>query len=236
MTQISHGTDIKYKSFRFAHKTITMLHVKSFVFNEFQENTYVVWDQTGQCAIIDPGCMYAHEQMQLSTFIASNGLNPTFLLNTHCHIDHVLGNVYVSEKYGLPLHLHEGELFTYQETKKWTAMFGIPPLTPPAQLQFLAPGDKITLGEYSFEVLFTPGHSIASVSFYFKDAGVVFAGDVLFKGSIGRTDLPGGNMRTLLTSIKEQLMVLPNETKVYSGHMEETTIGHEKTSNPYLIR
>jgi glyoxylase-like metal-dependent hydrolase (beta-lactamase superfamily II) len=211
-----------------------MLQVKNFIFNEFQENTYVIWDQTKSCAIIDPGCYKSKEQTQLADFIAENGLKPALLLNTHCHIDHVLGNDYVMAKYNLPLHLHKEELLTYSETKKWTAMFGISPLEVPADIIFLEPKSPISFGDTILEVLFTPGHSIASLSFFHKASLQLFAGDVLFKQSIGRTDLPGGNLSILLKSIKEQLLVLPDETIVYAGHNESTTIGEERRNNPFL--
>lgn len=211
-----------------------MLKVQSFVFNDFQENTYLIWDQTNQCAIIDPGCFRANERKQLSDFIKENGLTPSLLLNTHCHIDHVLGNDFVMNAYQLPLHLHKEEISTYENTKKWTVMFGIPALEVPENLVFLEPGKNISFGSTQLEVLFTPGHSIASVSFLHRPSLQLFAGDVLFKQSIGRTDLPGGNLSTLLRSIQENILVLPDETRVYAGHMEPTTVGEEKANNPYL--
>jgi len=211
-----------------------MLSVKSFVFNEFQENTYVIWDQTKACAIIDPGCMHAYERQELKQFIESNGLLPKLLLNTHCHIDHVLGNDFVMQTYQLPLHMHQAELATYEGTKKWTAMFGIAPLEVPENLVFLNPGEHISFGSTQLEILFTPGHSIASCSFLHRENLQLFAGDVLFNYSIGRTDLPGGNLTVLLKSIKENFLVLPDETRVYAGHMEPTTIGEERQQNPYL--
>lgn len=211
-----------------------MLKVQSFVFNDFQENTYVIWDDSAACAIIDPGCFREAERKVLSDFIGSKGLKPTLLLNTHCHIDHVLGNEYVMGKYNLPLHLHSDEVSTYQDTKRWTAMFGIPPLNMPEDTVFLSPGSTIGFGNTSLEVLFTPGHSVASLSFLHRASLQLFAGDVLFKQSIGRTDLPGGNLSVLLKSIKEQLLVLPDETIVYAGHNEATTIGEERRLNPFL--
>jgi glyoxylase-like metal-dependent hydrolase (beta-lactamase superfamily II) len=210
-----------------------MLSVKSFVFNEFQENTYVIWDQTKACAIIDPGCMHAYERQELKQFIESNGLLPKLLLNTHCHIDHVLGNEFVADTFKLPLHLHEGELSTYQETKRWTALFNMPDLALPQQTVFIKEGEVLHFGETELEILFTPGHSVASVSFFHRQSLQLFSGDVLFKRSIGRTDLPGGSLPILLKSIREQLYVLPAATKVYSGHFETTTIGEEMQYNPY---
>lgn len=210
-----------------------MLSVKSFVFNEFQENTYIIWDQTKACAIIDPGCMHAYERQELKHFIESNGLLPKLLLNTHCHIDHVLGNEFVANTFQLPLHLHEGELSTYQDTKRWTALFNMPDLSLPQHTVFIKEGELLHFGETELEILFTPGHSVASISFFHRQSLQLFSGDVLFKQSIGRTDLPGGSLPVLLKSIREKLYVLPANTKVYSGHFEPTTIGDEIQYNPY---
>lgn len=211
-----------------------MIQVKSFVFNEFQENTYVIWDQSLACAIIDPGCSNLEERNQLRDFISINQLKPSLLLNTHCHIDHILGNEFVSNTYQLPLHLHEGELFTYKDTDRWAAMFGLPKFTVPEKLVFLLAGEVIGFGSSQLEILSTPGHSIASLSFYHAASHQLFAGDVLFKESIGRTDLPGGNFDVLAKSIREQIYTLPNQTIVYSGHGPATTVGHEKTHNSFV--
>jgi glyoxylase-like metal-dependent hydrolase (beta-lactamase superfamily II) len=211
-----------------------MLNIHFFTFNEFQENTYILWDETLQCAIIDPGCGIATEQKILSNFIQQNNLKVSLLLNTHCHIDHILGNQYVANKYNLPLHLHEKELFTYKDTDRWAAMFGLPKFEIPERLAFLTEGDELFFGNTMLKVLFTPGHSVASVSFYEENSQTLISGDVLFYESIGRTDLPGGNFEILANSIKNVLYKLPNETKVYSGHGPETTIGHEKKNNQHV--
>lgn len=210
------------------------MQVKSFVFNEFQENTYIIWDQTLACAIIDPGCSNPEERELLRSFISTNQLKPTLLLNTHCHIDHILGNEFVYNTYQLPLHLHEGELFTYKDTDRWAAMFGLPKFTVPEKLVFLQAGGTIGFGSTQLEILSTPGHSIASLSFYHAPSGNLFAGDVIFKNSIGRTDLPGGNFDILAKSIREQVYTLPNETKIHSGHGIVTTVGYEKTHNSFV--
>lgn len=211
-----------------------MLHIQSFVFNEFQENTYIIWDESLCCAIIDPGCYKPHEQKVLADFIAQKSLKPTLLLNTHCHIDHILGNNFVADTYALPLHLHEGELFTYKDANRWAAMFGIPEFVVPQAQVYLKEGDVIQLGQESLEVLFTPGHSIASISFYHAASNTLFSGDVLFMEGIGRTDLPGGNFARLEQSIRNILFALPDETRVFSGHGPQTRIGHEKKFNPFL--
>lgn len=211
-----------------------MITVQSFTFNEFQENTYVLYDETRECVIIDPGCYHPAEQKKLSGFIQENGLIPVKLLNTHCHIDHVLGNAFVVQKYNLALYIHEGELFTYKDTLRWTTLFGIPPLEVPEKVEFVTEKDTITFGNSELKIAFTPGHSIASVTFYSPEQHFAIAGDVLFKESIGRTDLPGGNYETLIRTIQTILFAWPDETKIYSGHGEPTTIGHERRSNPFL--
>jgi glyoxylase-like metal-dependent hydrolase (beta-lactamase superfamily II) len=212
-----------------------MISVQSFTFNEFQENTYVLYDETNECVIIDPGCYSPREEQELTAFISQNKLKPVKLLNTHCHIDHVLGNTFVAETYQIPLYLHEEELFTYNDTLRWTAMFGIPPLVVPSNKVFITPHkDVITFGNSTLQIAFTPGHSKASVVFYNKEELLAIAGDVLFRESIGRTDLAGGNYETLIQSIQTQLMIWPDEMKIYSGHGPSTTIGYERKFNPFL--
>ncbi len=211
-----------------------MLQVKSFVFNEFQENTYVVWDETLACAIIDPGCSNYQEQKQLTNFIEMEGLKPSLLLNTHCHIDHILGNNFVVDTYQLPLHMHEGELFTYQDANRWAAMFGLPNFEVPHQVVFLQAGTPIGFGSSQLEVLSTPGHSVASLSFYHAESQFLFAGDVIFQHSIGRTDLPGGNFEILAKSIREVIYTLPDTTCIFSGHGSITQVGEEKKNNPFV--
>lgn len=210
------------------------MQVASFTFNEFSENTYVLYDETKQCAIVDPGCYKAGEQKQLIDFIDQNGLTPVLLVNTHCHIDHVLGNSYVAGKYNLPLHLHKEELKTYNETGRWAQFFGMVTDDIPKQQVYINEGDLLQFGQTRLEILLTPGHSIASLSFYEPQSAQLISGDVLFYESIGRTDLPGGNFETLISSIRNKLFTLPDHTKVYSGHGPATSIGHEKQHNPFL--
>ena len=211
-----------------------MLKLKTFEFSPIQENTYILYNEFNDCIIIDPGCYFEEERQALSTFIGQNGLHPKLLLNTHCHLDHVFGNKFVAEKYGLTLHLHEGELPVLQFAPTSGLMYNMPFDNYAGEFVFLQPGEKVSLGKDELDILFTPGHSPASVSFYSKEDGFVIAGDVLFKQSIGRTDLPGGNFDTLIKSIKTELLVLPDATIVYSGHGEATSIGAEKKGNPYL--
>lgn len=211
------------------------MQVASFTFNDFSENTYVLYDETGECAIVDPGCFKAHEREELTSFIAQHQLKPVLLLNTHCHIDHILGNAYIAQKYKLPLHLHKEELQTYHDTGRWSMMFGIVVDEIPESQVYIAEGDTLTFGNTRLEVLFTPGHSIASLSFYDRAGSQLISGDVLFYQSIGRTDLPGGDFDTLVNSIRTRLFVLPDDTRVYSGHGPQTTIGYEKKHNPFLV-
>lgn len=211
-----------------------MISIQNFTFNEFQENTYVLYDHTNECVIIDPGCHKPSEQQELVRFIESNGLKPVKLLNTHCHIDHVLGNTFVTSTYKVPFYLHEGELFTYNDTLRWTTLFGIAPLEVPEEKVFVTELDTIRFGESELKIAYTPGHSVASITFYNLEQKFAIAGDVLFRESIGRTDLAGGNHAVLLESIRTKLFVWPDDVKIYSGHGEPTTIGHERRYNPFL--
>ncbi len=212
-----------------------MALVAKFTFNPFQENTYVLYDDSGACLIIDPGCYTAAEQQTLSRFIDSNNLRPERLVNTHCHIDHVFGNRYVADRYDLALEIHEGELPVLQAVPKIAQLYGIPlPDDSPEPGSFIKDGDTIRFGNSQLLTLYTPGHSPASISLYDEAAGFVVAGDVLFQSSIGRTDLPGGHFATLIDSIRSQLFTLPDKTTVYPGHGPDTTIGYEKKHNPFL--
>lgn len=209
--------------------------VAKFTFNPFQENTYVVYDDSGECVIFDPGCYTEEEKQLLSGFISSNNLKPVRLINTHCHLDHVFGNKYVAEKYNLGLEIHEGELPVLEAVPQICTLYGLPQPEPsPSPTNFLKEGTSLTFGETKLDILFTPGHSPASISFFCEASNFVIAGDVLFRESIGRTDLPGGDFKTLINSIKTQFYPLGDEVRVYSGHGGETTIGYEKKNNPFL--
>ncbi|MFP5039521.1 MBL fold metallo-hydrolase [Parasediminibacterium sp. JCM 36343] len=211
-----------------------MLTVHSFVFSPVQENTYIVYNQHGNAIIIDPGCYFSEEQQKLQAFIESKGLKVKQLINTHCHLDHVFGNKWVHKVYGTELHIHPDEekllAFAPQSGMKW----GLPFDNYTGPLHFLNEGDTIFLDEDKLQVLLTPGHSPGSISFYCEAQHFVISGDVLFQRSIGRTDLPGGNLETLINSIRTKLFTLPDETIVYNGHGNATTIGSEKKQNPYL--
>jgi glyoxylase-like metal-dependent hydrolase (beta-lactamase superfamily II) len=211
-----------------------MTQKQIYQFNSFQINTLVIWDETKECIIIDPGCFSEQECNVLTHFIADNHLKPVRLLNTHYHIDHILGNKYVKNYYRLPVEAHRAGSPFWQNTSVWTANFGISQDDLVAPDAYLQDGDEIKFGNSSLKVLYTPGHADGSICFYNKDENYVIVGDVLFHTSIGRTDLPTGNYDVLKQSIKEKLFILPDETVVYPGHGPETTIGYEKVNNSFL--
>lgn len=211
-----------------------MFAVKVFIFSPIQENTYVLYDGQKNCVIIDPGCYYDDERDELSSFIDNEGLKPQLLLNTHCHLDHVFGNRWVAEKYGLKVHLHEKEKPVLDHAPASGLMWNLPFDNYQGDLIYLRENDIVKLGENELEVYFTPGHSPGSIVYYCKKQRFVIGGDVLFRLSIGRTDLPGGNFNTLVSSIQQKLYVLPDDVTVYPGHGEPTTIGFEKKNNPFV--
>lgn len=211
-----------------------MLQIKTFQFSPIQENTYVVYNEEKDCIIFDPGCYFQEEKEALDDFIKSHQLVPKLLINTHCHLDHVFGNKFVAETYHLKPFIHplEEKLLALAPTSG--LMYNLPFDHYSGELQYLKEGQVISLGEDQLKVLFTPGHSPGSVSFYCEKQSWLISGDVLFYQSIGRTDLPGGDLETLLASIRKEIFVLPDETIVYSGHGQETTVGEEKRHNPFL--
>lgn len=211
-----------------------MLYLKSFTFNPFQQNTYLLYDNEGTAFIIDPGNYTSSENTILKNFIDEKKLKLSRLLLTHAHIDHILGNKFILDNYGLLPEMHKEELFFIERLPETAAMYGVPCDPSPFPEKHITPGDKISLGQYEFETIFTPGHSPGSISFYNKENKLLISGDVLFYNSIGRSDLPKGDHETLLRSIREKLFVLPDDVKVYSGHGPATTIGYEKQTNPFL--
>lgn len=206
-----------------------------FTFNPFEENTYILYDQTNECIIIDPGCYTSAEKTRLKDFITERKLRPVHLINTHCHIDHVMGNRFIADTYQLPLTAHQGEIAVLETAASYGKMIGLPIEISPPISQFINEGDMIKFGDTELKVLFTPGHSPASISLYHADQAILIVGDVLFYGSIGRTDLPGGNYDTLISSITNKLLPLGDQVRVYNGHGQDTTIGHERKFNPFLV-
>jgi len=211
-----------------------MVTVHSFVFNPFQENTYILFDETKECAIIDPGCYDDNERAELVSFIENQKLKPVKLLNTHCHIDHVFGNKFISEKYKLGLEINKNDLPVLKSLMQVAKMYSLNAEESTEPSNFIREGDTVKFGNSSFDILFTPGHSPGSICFVNKDQKFIIGGDVLFYGSIGRTDLPGGNHATLINSIKTKLFALADDYVVHSGHGPSTNIGFERKNNPFL--
>jgi glyoxylase-like metal-dependent hydrolase (beta-lactamase superfamily II) len=210
-----------------------MIQIQSFTFNAFQENTYLLYDETLDCVIIDPGCYDRSEQEELADFIREKNLKVVQLLNTHCHIDHVLGNAFVKQKYGVPLLIHEIELATLRAVVNYAPVYGFQHYQNTTAEGFLREGQPVHFGDSELEVLFVPGHAPGHVAFVNQPQRFCIGGDVLFKRSIGRTDLPGGDFQTLIRSIHSQLFPLGDDFVVYPGHGESTTIGEEKRLNPF---
>jgi hydroxyacylglutathione hydrolase len=210
-----------------------MLQVETFTFNAFSENTYVVYDETKECVVIDPGCFSRDEQNELVDFIESEKLSVKYLLNTHCHIDHVIGNYFVKEKYRVPLLIHKNDEPVLRAVKAYAPVYGFQGYTEAEPDRFITEGEILKFGNIEFKIIFLPGHAPGHVGFYSEEAKIILSGDVLFDSSIGRTDLPGGNFETLINSIHQKLFSLPDEVIVYPGHGIPTTIGKEKISNPF---
>ncbi len=212
-----------------------MLHIKQFEFSPFQENTYVLYSDQKHCWIIDPGCYDSEEKQALVDFITSEGLTPTRLLNTHCHLDHVFGNAFVYAQWGLRPEYHEKDEPTMRMAPISANMYGIPGFeNSPSPERYLKETDVLELDGTEVEMRFCPGHAPGHLVFILHEQKDIIGGDVLFNGSIGRTDLPGGDHETLLRSIREQLYVLDDDYVVHSGHGPTTTIGQEKKSNPFM--
>lgn len=211
-----------------------MINIKKFVFNPFQVNTYLLWDDTLECIIIDAGCADAKENQEITAFIAEKGLKPVKLLNTHSHIDHIAGNVYISKHYDLKLEAHqEGKPFIHH-SKENASIYGFEDFQTMLPEIHIQEGDVIRWGNSELEVIDTPGHAAGSVCFISHAQKFVIVGDVLFYQSIGRTDLPSGDYDLLIKNISTKLLTLPQDYTVYSGHGPETTIGFEAYANPFL--
>ena len=211
------------------------MKIKKFEFNMFPVNCYVLWDDTNEAVIIDPGCIEPEEREALKGFIAEKALVVKHLLNTHLHLDHIFGDAFVSKLYGIPVEASQADEFWIEEAPKQSRMFGFEWKEPMEKVgHYLHDGDTVTFGHTALEVIHIPGHSPGGLVFYCEEAHCVFSGDVLFQGSIGRADLSGGNFDELIEGICSRLFTLPNDTTVYPGHGAPTTIGTEKTDNPFF--
>jgi glyoxylase-like metal-dependent hydrolase (beta-lactamase superfamily II) len=211
-----------------------MIQVKVFTFNAFSENTYVVYDETKAAFIIDPGCSDGNERKMLESFIRKEDLSPIAVVNTHCHIDHVLGNAWSTEAFSIPLWIPKGEETMLARLPDVAAMYGVSATPSPAPDRLLVEDEILEMGHSSWSLISAPGHSPASICLFDTVGNNLIAGDVIFYESIGRTDLPGGNHKLLIQNIQQKLFNLPEITVVYPGHGPSTTIGHEKIHNPFL--
>ena len=210
-----------------------MIKIKSFVFNPFSENTYVLSDETGSCVIIDPGCYEAEEQESLASYVSDESLKVEYLLNTHCHIDHVLGNWWVKKTYNVPFGIPPLEEGLLKAVKTYAGNYGFHQYQEALPDFYLKESDTVRFGQSELEIILAPGHSPGHVVFHSPEQAFCIGGDVLFQGSIGRTDLPGGDHDTLIKSIHEKMFALDDKTVIYCGHGPTTTIGEEKVSNPF---
>ena len=211
------------------------MKIKKFTFNPFSENTFIVYDDTKECIIIDPGCYEKNERKELEKYISDNNLKPIMLINTHCHIDHVFGNQFVCKRWGLDLQINKLDLDILKNNVELAQLYGFENYEiSPMPKKFLNENDKINFGNSTLTIILTPGHSPGHISLYSSKEKIIISGDVLFNNGIGRTDLPGGNYDTLIKSIKEKLLVLEDETIVFCGHGPSTTIRKEKLNNPFL--
>lgn len=211
------------------------MEIHKLVFSPIDVNTYILADPSGRCAVIDCGCYNRKEFDELTGFIESRNLDPVLLLNTHCHLDHIFGNGMFLEKYGLGAFCHQMEERNRRDSVMIAQLFGLKMETPPEPAGLIVDNQIISFGSVKMKALHVPGHAPGSLAFYCEEDEVVFTGDALFAGSIGRTDLPNGDYETLINSIRNQLFVLPPSTKVYPGHGKATTIEIEMTTNPYFV-
>ena len=211
-----------------------MIKVEKFVVNPLAENSFVLSDETGESVLIDPGFFYREEKREIKEYIADNNLKPLKIINTHCHFDHIMGVEFIRSEFNVLFCAHADDSFWVEKATEQGNMYGFE-MKPVASIdEFLVEKEYVNFGNSQLEIIHIPGHSPGHVVFYSKEDNFLIVGDVLFYGSIGRTDLPGGDYATLISNIKSKLFLLPDETKVYCGHGQETTLGFEKTSNPFL--
>ena len=207
--------------------------IKYFEFNPFAENTYILHDKSGEAIIIDPGCYEVSEKKILQDYVEANSLTVVALINTHCHIDHVLGNDFIKEHYVVGLTIHKADDVLLRSVGSYAPNYGFSAYRPTEPDNFIEEGEKVTFGQTTLEVLHVPGHAPGHIALVHQQSRSVINGDVLFRGSIGRTDLPGGDFDTLIQSIQTKLFNLPDDFTVYCGHGPTTTIGIEKRTNPF---
>jgi glyoxylase-like metal-dependent hydrolase (beta-lactamase superfamily II) len=210
-----------------------MISIETLVFNIFEENTYILHDETKECIIIDPGCYKEEEENYFQEFIKNKSLKPVALLNTHCHIDHILGNYFIKNTFGIPLHIPVNEVNNLNSVKNYGSFYGFTHYKETKADHLIEAGQTITFGNSELKALYVPGHTEGHMVFVNENERICIGGDVLFNGSIGRTDLPGGNFETIIKSIHDTLFTLHNDTIVYPGHGPTTTIGAEKKTNPF---
>ena len=212
-----------------------MIRIKNFVFNYFAENTIVLWDEdTKDSAVVDPGMSSIEEEKVFDDFLIENNLRLKYLINTHCHIDHIFGCRYIKSKYAVNYYAPENDIILLKNASTQAEMFGLNLEEPPLPDKIISEETDLRLGDSKLIFLFTPGHTPGEFCIYLKDERICVTGDVLFKEGIGRTDLWGGNYDTLIKSIETQLFSLPDDVEIYPGHGKTSTIGHEKQNNPFL--
>jgi len=211
------------------------MEVFKFVFSPIEVNTYILADESGICAVIDCGCYNKSEFKTFTDFVEKKKFRPALLLNTHCHLDHIFGNGMFREKYGFGAYCHKDDEYNRKDSLIHASFFGLKMEMPPEPEGFIADGQEIECGSLRLKAIHVPGHAAGSLAFYYEEGRILFTGDSLFAGTIGRTDLPGGSYETLINSIKLKLFVLPPDTIIYPGHGDKSTIGDEMKSNPYFI-
>jgi hydroxyacylglutathione hydrolase len=210
------------------------MRLQAFVFNPFYENTYLLYDETGECLIVDPGCYEPYEQHELTTFVEENSLSPKAVINTHCHIDHVLGNAFCKRHFDIPLKVPKGEKVVLDSVPSYSSNYGFQQYEPAEVDAWLDEVGLISFGKTELKILYAPGHAPGHLMFLHEPSDQLIAGDVIFRESIGRTDLPGGDYQTLESSIRTQVYTLADEVVIYPGHGPQTTVGHEKANNPFV--
>jgi len=212
------------------------MNIKAFQFNHFAQNTYVLYDETKEAVVVDPGCFFDEERKGLRDFLTREMLVVKKIIFTHCHLDHVFGAKFLTSIIpDVGLEAHRNEKYFIDTFQQFASSFGVKAEQPPALTAFINEGDTVSFGNTSLVAILVPGHSPGSLCYYCEDNNILITGDVLFRGSVGRSDLPGGNAEILISGIVSKLLVLPDDTVVYPGHGQTSSIGHERVSNPFLI-